>query len=114
MVSGAVLAADILQLQSGESVIIQTFDHPVETQAWKYIQEQPVSLSLDHDWTLRFVQSTPAIEGTFAIDSPTSWTEINHPNAKINMGTGLYLSLIHIFSSFHTHKGNPPDCTPLQ
>jgi len=39
---------------------------------------------------LRFVQSTPAIEGTFAIDSPTSWTEINHPNAKINMGTGLY------------------------
>ena len=79
-----------LQLQSGESVIIQTFDHPVETQAWKYIQEQPVSLSLDHDWTLRFVQSTPAIEGTFAIDSPTSWTEINHPNAKINMGTGLY------------------------
>ena len=71
-------------------MILQTFDHPVETQTWKYIQEQPVSLSLDHDWTLRFVQSTPAIEGTFAIDSPTSWTEINHPNAKINMGTGLY------------------------
>ena len=48
-----------LQLQSGESVIIQTFDHPVETQAWKYIQEQPVSLSLDHDWTLRLYKVPP-------------------------------------------------------
>lgn len=79
-----------MQLKSGESVILQTFNHIVEAEKWNYIQEQPISLSLDHDWKLTFVESTPAIEGTFNIDTPSSWTEINHPHAKINMGTGLY------------------------
>ncbi|MBQ8520699.1 MAG: glycosyl hydrolase family 2, partial [Bacteroides sp.] len=38
-----------LQLQSGESVILQTFGRTLEKVAeWKYTREQPVSLSLDH------------------------------------------------------------------
>lgn len=42
-----------LQLHSGESVILQTFNHALtETAEWKYVQEQSVSLSLDHDWKL--------------------------------------------------------------
>ena len=80
-----------LQLHSGESVILQTFRQPInEVADWKYIKEQPVSLSLDHGWKLRFVQSTPVIEGEFAIDTPTSWTELNHPQASITMATGMY------------------------
>ncbi len=83
-----------LQLQSGESVILQTFDHSVAAQAWPYYQEGNFSLSLDHGWTLRFIESQPAVEGTFAIDSPSSWTTIDHPNACITMGTGLYTNEI--------------------
>lgn len=80
-----------LQLQSGESIILQTFDHPLSNVAeWKYTQEQPVSLSLDHGWELTFVESTPAVGGTFHIDTPSSWTILNHPNAKTTMATGLY------------------------
>lgn len=80
-----------LQLHSGESVILQTFDQPLKDVAeWKYIEEQPVSLSLDRGWKLHFVQSTPAMEGEFAIDTPTSWTELKHPNAAITMATGVY------------------------
>lgn len=80
-----------LQLHSGESVILQTFRQPIkEATAWKYIEEQSISLSLDHGWKLRFVQSAPIIEGEFAIDTPTSWTELNHPQASITMATGLY------------------------
>lgn len=42
-----------LQLHSGESVILQTFNHALTDVAeWKYVQEQPVSLSLDHGWKL--------------------------------------------------------------
>ena len=48
------------------------------------------SLSLDHGWKLKFVESYPAIEGEFEIDTPSSWTEIAHPAAKINRGTALY------------------------
>ena len=86
-----------LQLHSGESVILQTFNHILTDVAeWKYVQEQPVSLSLDHGWKLHFAKSTPRIEGTFDIDTPSSWTEIAHPNAPITMATGVYTNIITV------------------
>lgn len=86
-----------LQLHSGESVILQTFNHALTDVAeWKYVQEQPVSLSLDHGWKLHFAKSTPQIEGTFDIDTPSSWTEIAHPNAPITMATGVYTNIITV------------------
>lgn len=80
-----------LQLKSGESLIVQTFREKPEGQsAWKYGSEQAYSLSLDHGWKLAFTESHPSIEGEFDIDTPMSWTEIDHPNATINMGTARY------------------------
>ena len=86
-----------LQLQSGESIILQTFNHALDYVAeWKYTQEQPVSLSLDHGWKLTFVESAPNVEGTFNIDTPTSWTELNHPHATKTMATGKYINEINL------------------
>lgn len=80
-----------LQLKSGESLIIQTLNKPLDKEpAWNYPEEQAYSLSLDHGWKLNFVESTPSITGRFDIDSPLSWTELEQPEAKINMGTGCY------------------------
>lgn len=80
-----------LQLKSGESLIVQTFNKTLEGEStWKYIKEQPYSLSLDHGWKVRFVESTPAIKGEYNIDAPVSWTGIDHPDATSNMGTALY------------------------
>lgn len=84
-----------LQLRSGESCIVQTFTDALDSNAlaladWSYYTEQPLSLSLDHGWTLSFPESTPAIAGSFAIDGPNDWTTISLPEAKTNMGTGLY------------------------
>lgn len=80
-----------LQLKSGESVILQTYQQPLQAaRPWNYIQEQPFSLSLDHGWKLHFAESEPEIKGTFDIDRPCSWTGIDHPAAKINMGSGVY------------------------
>lgn len=80
-----------LQLKSGESVILQTYQQPLpDTKPWLYIQEQPFSLRLDHGWKLHFAESQPEIKGTFDIDRPCSWTTIHHPSAAINMGTGVY------------------------
>ena len=80
-----------LQLKSGESLIIQTLNKPLDKEpAWNYPEEQAYSLSLDHGWKLNFVESTPSITGQFNIDSPISWTELEQPEAKINMGTGCY------------------------
>lgn len=80
-----------LQLRSGESVILQTYQQPLQdARPWTYLKEQPISLQLDHGWKLHFATSQPEIKDTFKIDRPSSWTTINHPSASINMGTGVY------------------------
>ena len=85
-----------LQLESGQSLLLQTFNEPMKSTDWNYWKEQPVSLSLDHGWTLRFIESQPVIEGTFAVDTPSSWTTIDHPKAHITMGTGLYRNEVNV------------------
>ncbi len=79
-----------LQLSSGQSLIVQTFATPVATEKWNYLQPQNIALTLDHGWKLDFVESTPAIGGTFDIDSPRSWTTLDTPHATTTMGTGRY------------------------
>ena len=83
-----------LQLRSGESLIVKTYSNNNLARSgfskWNYYTDQPVSLSLDHGWTLRFIESEPAISETYNIDRPISWTTINHPDAKRNSGTALY------------------------
>jgi hypothetical protein len=87
-----------LQLRSGESIILKTGSRlgqlnktaePV-VKEWQYFEEQPVSLSLDHGWTLKFIESEPTIQGTYNIDCPVSWTTLEIPEAKQNSGTALY------------------------
>lgn len=48
------------------------------------------AITLNHGWKLHFSQSEPAIEGTFEIDSPKSWTELDVPQSSVNMGRGVY------------------------
>lgn len=82
-----------MQLKSGESMILQTFAPPmaVSVPQWEYMLEQPLSLSIDHGWTLRFVQSEPSMgKGTYSIDYPQSWTKLDAPNATKTMATGIY------------------------
>lgn len=80
-----------LQLASGESIILKTFsDKEVEAETWSYFSPAPISLSIDNGWSLSFPESEPAIFETFPIGTLSSWTELEIPQAKVNMGTGLY------------------------
>ncbi len=79
-----------LQLKSGQSLIVQTFTAPVEADNWCYLQPQTLALTLDHGWTLDFVESAPSISGTFDIDEPRSWTTLDTPHATTTMATGRY------------------------
>ncbi|MBO4444532.1 MAG: glycosyl hydrolase family 2 [Bacteroidaceae bacterium] len=85
----------LIQLKSGESIILQTFNEPLqaEVEDWQYAHPQNISLALDHGWSLRFEESTPAVSRTFRIDNPQSWTEKLPsvcPELAVNMGTGIY------------------------
>ena len=83
-----------IQLKSGESIILQTFDEPLKKDVpdWQYLQPQAVSLSLDNGWKLAFEESFPPVSRVFNIDTPRSWTTLADkcPDLAINMGTGVY------------------------
>ena len=79
-----------LQLRSGESIIMQTYDRETAGKAWFYPVELTPVLALDQDWTLQFIQSEPTINETFTIRQPESWMNLNHPDVNRNMGTALY------------------------
>lgn len=91
-----------LQLKSGESVFLQTFDHPLDRDdipEWKYPTEMPGATVLDRGWTLSFPQSEPAIAGSFDIGSTRSWTTLDLPEASTNAGTGLYSTTFELPST---------------
>ena len=82
-----------LQLCSGESVIIQTFDRTLtDAEVWQYYETDTEArqIELDRGWKLTFTASEPAVEGTFNIDKPKSWTDLPVPAAKVTMATGRY------------------------
>jgi hypothetical protein len=80
-----------LQLRSGESVILQTFESAdVEAAPWPYYREQPLAIEVARGWQLQFVESEPAIDGAFFIDRLMPWTDLSEPAAKVNMGTAKY------------------------
>lgn len=80
-----------LQLHSGESAILQTFDEPLAgAKKWEYTEQTGTACDLNKGWTLHFVESAPEVIGNFSIDTPKSWTEIGDSIANITMGTGCY------------------------
>lgn len=80
-------------LRSGESLILQTFS---KAEDLSLLPKQPNTLnttlakSLTDGWTLHFTESAPAVEGSFPINTLTTWEKLSNENAKITMGTGVY------------------------
>lgn len=79
-----------LQLASGESVILKTFDsQEVDVPEYGYWSEMKNLLS-DRQWGFRFVEATPAVGATPDSVSLGSWTELAAEGARHTMGTACY------------------------
>ena len=79
-----------LSLRSGQSVILQTYDTPLDMAQ----KDQPVveatPIAIDTPWTLSFTDdSTPAPTTTFAMDKAQTWEMLSSETARL-MGTGVY------------------------
>lgn len=79
-----------LQLHPGQSLMLKTFAEKPEMENWGYIEETGSPIVIDRGWSVKFKNSEPAIEGTFATDTLTPWTNLPIDAAKVNFGTGLY------------------------
>lgn len=99
-----------LQLASGESCILQTYEKSLPEQLvdrenkplrpWGYLTESSnkkiSSKTLFGPWTLSFPDATPTIDTKITLDSLTAWTNLELPNAKTCMGTGRYSTIVKI------------------
>ncbi|NDW19108.1 glycosyl hydrolase family 2 [Dysgonomonas sp. 216] len=86
-----------MQLQAGASVILKTFDKLVEAPEWNYYQDaENKDVELNTNWEMSFVESWPAVEESFKIDSLKSWTEVPNELLSKNMGTARYKKEIDI------------------
>lgn len=80
-----------LQLKPGESIILKTFTNSnISVEDWIYSEQTGNKTELKSGWNLSFTESVPNITETFAIDSLTSWTNLNNDSLKVNRGTGRY------------------------
>ena len=79
----------LLQVEPGQSLLLKTFPSDIEEEEWSYYDKgQP--LDINNGWSITFLESQPAIEGTFDIDTLTAWTNLPLEEAKVNTATGRY------------------------
>jgi len=85
-----------LQLASGESVILKTFDD-VEVPASEYGYWTPAeAITLSGKWGFRFVEAIPAVGTTPDSVSLGSWTGLAAEGVKNTMGAACYTTTFHV------------------
>ena len=102
----------LVNLRSGESIILQTFNHKDETLSkelaslpvrceWK--MTSPIVKTLNN-WKLSFTEATPAIFKTYNLDTTKAWENLDDSTRTL-MGTGVYECTINL-SAAELKKGN--------
>lgn len=99
--NGDIYAADItgdgvqVTLRSGESMILQTYDHELADGAkQRKAVNEGVSKALDGPWTLSFVESAPEVSGVFTLPTLSTWEGLDDDSVKVTMGTGAYATTV--------------------
>lgn len=102
----------LVNLRSGESIILQTFNHKDEALSkelaslpvrceWK--KTSPIVKTLNN-WKLSFTEATPAIFKTYNLDTTKAWENLDDSTRTL-MGTGVYECTINL-SAAELKKGN--------
>ncbi|MBR1557324.1 MAG: glycosyl hydrolase family 2 [Prevotella sp.] len=102
-----------IDLASGESMILQTYDKSLESKAelphkplhyevcetdkatHAFITHE-VHKTIDTPWTLTFTEEAPKVAGTFELLKPQTWESLDNDKAKVTMGTGVYTTTIKL------------------
>ena len=82
-----------ISLRSGESMILQTYDRPLENKAIAQAGTPSASaktIVLDGPWTLSFTEEEPRLGKSFTLDTLQTWETLDDDKAKVTMGTGVY------------------------
>ena len=98
-----------IELRSGESMILQTFDEAIST-ALPYRSVCPASICevingafVDHEihkpvkgpWKLNFIEEAPKVGNTYQLDKLQTWETLGD-SAAVTMGTGIYTTTFNL------------------
>ncbi|HJZ58738.1 MAG TPA: hypothetical protein VKE74_27595, partial [Gemmataceae bacterium] len=98
------LARVYLQLQPGESLVLQTFtDADVNAEPWRYTRPAGEPVAVAGTWTVEFIEGGPVLPSAFETKEPASWTTRDDPEAKRFAGTARYTI------TFDRPAGDPSD-----
>ena len=86
-----------IDLRSGESMILQTFDQPLATKETLSQKEQSAisEIVLNGPWTLSFIEEEPKVGKTYELKQLQSWETLDD-QTRVTMGTGVYSTKIKL------------------
>lgn len=79
-----------LQLNPGESVIVETSDKDLKGELYAYYQECGDPVNVDTSWELTFAEGGPQLPASKTIDKLGSWTSYEGDEYKAFSGTAVY------------------------
>ena len=79
-----------LQLNPGESCLVQVFGGIVALPEYSYMKASGDKKGLESDWTLTFVSGGPELPQSVKLSKLGSWTEIDGNSYKSFSGTAVY------------------------
>ncbi len=104
-----------IRLRSGESRFLKTSDdltpqpythclHNSKRQmkgndkkTGKKDMKTPAEIDLTHrPWSLHFIESAPAVNRTFRLDSLQTWEKLDDDSVRVTMGTGVYTTTFRL------------------
>ena len=96
-----------IHLRSGESMILQTYDNPLDSSSTTRTTSttrntsttrttSPTTIPLTSPWTLSFTEEYPKVNKSFALDTLQTWETLDDDSVKVTMGTGIYTTHIKL------------------
>ena len=92
-----------INLASGESMILQTFDQPLNNAVLLATrpfnpdkQQMQNDKPLNGPWSLSFVDESPKVNTAFTLDKLQTWEGLNDDSVKVTMGTGVYTTTVKL------------------
>lgn len=79
-----------LDLQPGESIIIQTADHKINGTLFPYTAEKGNEQAITGSWTINFTSGGPVLPPAATVTSLRSWTDLPNDEVKRFSGTAQY------------------------
>ena len=88
-----------LKLRSGQSMILQTFNQPLNQQESLPVMADTVVIKqdypLDGPWQLSFTEEAPKVDKTYSLNKLQTWESLDE-QTRIVMGTGVYTTTLKL------------------